>query len=98
MTREDFLKAAKSATQSPSDAGIAMYQTGIPIYVDPVGLTEAEKAMSSLVNVSAMHQPIGKTLENVLDQLGIAYSVRDGWLMITSKESLDRPFADGPMP
>jgi hypothetical protein len=91
MPFEDLLKTIKSVSQGPND-------TGIPIYVDPVGLNETEKTMTSPVNVSPKHQPIGKTLEEVLDQLGMAYSVRDGLLMITSKESLDTPFEDSPIP
>src|SRR5207248_1636167 len=39
---EDVLKYIKSATTSPKDGGI-------PIYVDPIGLQEAEKSMSSPV-------------------------------------------------
>jgi hypothetical protein len=85
MPLEDLLKTVRSATQGPSDKGI-------PIYVDPVGLQEAEKTMTSQVNVSGGHQAIGTTLEEALGQLGLAYSVKDGMVTITSKEALDVPF------
>src|SRR5258707_560892 len=45
MPFEDLLKEVKTATAGPNYAGI-------PIYVDPVGLQEAEKTMISPVNVS----------------------------------------------
>ena len=40
---EDILRYIKTATESPQ------LQNGIPIYVDPAGLTEAEKTMTSPV-------------------------------------------------
>jgi hypothetical protein len=55
-------------------------------------------ALSTVLNVSTRHQPIGKTLEEILGQLGMAYSVRNGLLTITSKESLDMPFQVAPIP
>lgn len=82
MPLEDYLKALKKATVEPGN-------NGLPIYVDPVGLMEAEKTMISPVNVPAKRQSYGKTLEEVLGQLGLAYFVKDGLLQITSKESLD---------
>jgi hypothetical protein len=88
MTLEDHLKAIRSVTRGPND-------NGIPIYVDPVGLLEAQRTMDSPVNVPAMQQPVGWTLEKVLDQLGMAYAVRDGLLQITSKEGLDEALAAG---
>ena len=43
---EDVLKYIKSATAGPND-------TGIPIYVDPVGLQEAEITMTSPVTMES---------------------------------------------
>ena len=48
---EDVLKYIKSATQGPND-------TGIPIYVDPVGLNEAEKTMTSPVTLDLEGVPL----------------------------------------
>ena len=41
---EDVLKYIKSATAGPHD-------TGIPIYVDPIGLQEAERTLNSAVQI-----------------------------------------------
>jgi hypothetical protein len=67
--------------------------TGIPIYVDPIGLQEAEKSLNSEVKrpPSADRLTLGEHLERVLDPLGLAYTTKDGFLMITSKPSEDEP-------
>ena len=81
---EDVLKYIKSASQGPND-------TGIPIYVDPIGLYEAEKTMTSPVTLDVEGVPLKTTLRLVLNQLGLTYAVRDGLLTITS-ESVADPF------
>jgi RNA polymerase sigma factor (sigma-70 family) len=83
---EDVLKYIKSATQSRND-------TGIPIYVDPVGLNEAEKTMTSPVQLDLEGVPLKTTLRLLLKQLGLTYWVKDGLLMITSESSEDSPTA-----
>jgi hypothetical protein len=75
---EDVLKYIKSATQGPND-------NGIPIYVDPVGLNEAGKTMTSPVTLDLEGVPLGTTLRLVLKQLGLTYEVKDGLLTITSE-------------
>ena len=82
---EDVLKYIKSATQGPND-------TGIPIYVDPAGLNEAEKTMTSPVTLNVEGLPLKLTLRLVVNQLGLTYAVRDGLLTIT-KESWQTPSA-----
>jgi hypothetical protein len=64
---------------------------GIPIYVDPLGLQEAEKSMNSEVKrpPSADRLTLGEHLECLLDFLGLAYTTKDGFLMITSKTPWD---------
>ncbi|MBV8557496.1 MAG: hypothetical protein JO116_18190, partial [Planctomycetaceae bacterium] len=78
------LKYIKSATQGPND-------TGIPIYVDPVGLQEAEKTMTSPVTLDLEGVPLRTTLRLLLKQLGLTYTVKDGLLTITSESSEDQP-------
>jgi hypothetical protein len=60
--------------------------TGIPIYVDPLGLQEAEKSLNSEVKrpPSADRLTLGEHLKGILDPLGLAYTTKDGFLMITS--------------
>jgi hypothetical protein len=81
---EDVLKYVKQATSSSTYAGI-------PIYVDPVGLQEAEKSMTSTVrNMDVDGVPLKTTLKLLLSQLELTYHVRNGLLTITSAESADR--------
>ncbi len=77
-------------TKNPKLPGIP---TGIPIYVDPIGLQESEHSLNSTVKrpPSADTLAIGEHLRRVLEPLGLGYDVRDGFLMITAKESLDVP-------
>ena len=82
---EDVLKYVRASTQSPA------YPEGIPIYVDPVGLQEAETTTSSPVAINLTQVPLRTSLKLVLGQLGLAYVVRDGLLHITSATSEDLP-------
>ena len=69
---------------------------GIPIYVDPIGLQEAERSMNSTVQrpPSADTLTLGEHLRRILEPLGLAYVVKQGFLMISSKESFDEPVGD----
>ncbi len=78
---EDVLKYVKQATTTKTYGGI-------PIYVDPRGLQEAEKSMTSTVrNMELESIPLRRTLQLLLNQLDLMYFVDDGILYITSKES-----------
>jgi hypothetical protein len=80
---EDVLKYLRQATKA-SDL-----PDGIPIYVDPLGLQEAEKTMVSPVSIDVKDVPLRTSLSLLLKQLGLAYRLKDGLLVITSQESLD---------
>jgi RNA polymerase sigma factor (sigma-70 family) len=82
---EDVLKYIKSETASKD------LPSGLPIYVDPVGLQEVEKTMTSPVTIDVEGVPIKTTLRLILKQLGLAYSVKGGLLSITSESSVDLP-------
>ena len=79
---EDVLKYIKNASQGPNDIGI-------PIYVDPIGLQEAEKTMTSTISIDLEGIPLRRTLQLMLKQIGLAYFVDDGLLVITSGDSID---------
>jgi hypothetical protein len=79
---EDVLKYIKSATQGPND-------TGIPIYVDPVGLNEVEKTMTSPVTLDLEGVPLRITLRLLLKQLSLGYTIEEGVLIITSESRLE---------
>jgi len=69
---------------------------GMPFFVDPIGLQEAGVSMGSRVKrpPSADSLTLGEHLARILDPLGLAYQVKDGYVMITSKESLDVPLRE----
>jgi RNA polymerase sigma factor (sigma-70 family) len=77
---EDVLKYIKAATQGTTGSGI-------PIYVDPLGLQEAEKTLTSPVQLDLEGIPLRRTLQLALQQLGLVYFVDDGLLVITSQNS-----------
>ncbi len=77
---DDVLKYIKQATTSPT-------YSGIPIYVDPKGLQEAERSVNSTIQIDLEGIPLRRTLQLLLTQLGLAYYVEDGILVITSEDS-----------
>jgi RNA polymerase sigma factor (sigma-70 family) len=82
---DDVLKYITRATKygdRPSDPGI-------PIYVDPFGLQEAKKSLKSTVTINVTGVPLKVTLPRVLAQLGLAYLVGDGVLLISSSSRID---------
>jgi len=79
-TLEDVLKHITEATKSP-DGKV------IPIYVDPIGMQEAERTPQSVVSLDLDGVPLKTTLYLCLKQNGLAYCIRDGVLVVTSEES-----------
>jgi RNA polymerase sigma factor (sigma-70 family) len=77
---EDIIKYVKQATQGSSDSGI-------PIYVDPIGLQEADKSLTSTIRIDLDSVPLRRTLQLMLSQIGLMYFVDDGILVITSQDS-----------
>jgi hypothetical protein len=80
----EVIKYVKQATTTKTYAGI-------PIYVDPIGLQEAEKSMNSTVIIDLEGVPLRRTLQLLLRQLDLIYFVDDGMIYITSSESEDQP-------
>jgi hypothetical protein len=78
---EDVLRYIKEATRGPGDPGIT-------IYVDPRGLKEAGATMESPVALDLTGVPLKTTLRLLLRQLGLAYCVKDGLLIISSVEGV----------
>jgi hypothetical protein len=78
---EDVLKYIRTATTTPNFSGI-------PIYVDPIGLQEAEKTTTSPVTMDLEGVPLKITLKLMLKQLGLAYCVRDGVLIISDFQGI----------
>ena len=80
---DDVLKYIKQATTTPTFSGI-------PIYVDPLGLQEAERSLNSTVTIDLEGVPLKATLRLILKQLGLSYTVKDGFMIITSEDSQDQ--------
>lgn len=77
-TLQDVLDRIQGATRSRE------LPEGIPIYVDPVGLEEAEKTTESTVRLSLIGVPLRTSLPLLLQQLDLKYTVDEGLLTITS--------------
>jgi hypothetical protein len=74
-----FIKQAKTASKD-----------GIAIFVDPMGLQEAKRSLTSTVSIDLDGVPLKTTLKLILKQLGLAYTVRDGRVMVSSTEGIRR--------
>ena len=82
-TLEEILKYIREATRGP-DGRV------IPIYVDPIGLQEAEKSMTSTVKGMDLEGvKLETSLRLCLRQLELSYVIRDGLLLITSQEDAE---------
>src|SRR5262249_5573038 len=88
---DEVLKEVRRRTTG--DPNLPKLPTGIPIYVDPIGLQEAERSLGSTVRrpESSDTLTLGEHLRRILEPLGLGYEVKDGFLMITAKGSLDVP-------
>ncbi|MDB5349146.1 MAG: hypothetical protein JWN86_393 [Planctomycetota bacterium] len=75
---EEVLKYIRNATADVNFPG------GIPVYVDPIGLAEAEKTMASPIVLNLEGVPLRRSLKLLLAQLDLTYFVEDGLLKITS--------------
>jgi uncharacterized protein (TIGR02231 family) len=78
---EDIIKYIRGATSGQA------FPDGIPIYVDPQGLQDADKTMASTVSIDLHGIPLRTSLRLLLKQLSLVYRVRDGLLTITSTSS-----------
>ncbi len=67
------------------------FSTGIPIYIDPQGLQDADKTPASTVSINLHGIPLRTTLRLLLAQLNLIYRVEDGLLTITSPGDAPEP-------
>jgi RNA polymerase sigma factor (sigma-70 family) len=80
-TLEEVLKYIQQTTAANNDSGI-------PIYVDPKGLKEAEATLQSRINLDLQGVPLKTTFRLALKQIGLAYCVRDGVLIVSSAQGI----------
>jgi hypothetical protein len=84
---EGVLDHIRRATATPD-------YPGIPVYVDPLGLQEAERSLNSTVQIDLEGVPLRATLALCLKQLGLGYEVKDGFLRITHEEQVSTNLED----
>ncbi len=70
---------------------------GIPIYVDPVGLQNAERSLNSPVEIDLDAVPVKDALSLCLKQLGLGYNLRTGYIQITDDDSATIPVYEDPV-
>ena len=76
---EDVIKYIKQATADET------LPAGLPIYVDPAGLEEAERTMNSTVHLNLEGISLRRGIGLMLGQLGLAFAVDDGLLIISTE-------------
>jgi hypothetical protein len=89
MPLGDLLKAVRLASGGPTGGGV-------PVYVDPNGLSEAEAGIGALVQVPSGRQPLKTLLSRSLKPLKLGVYVRDGLLTVTSEASVKRAKENDP--
>ncbi len=72
----DLVKGLRMATASPT------LPQGIPVYIDPAGLTGAGRTMASPLSVAPRAATLGDSLRETMRPLGLTYEVRDGLLHV----------------
>ncbi len=81
-TLSDFLKAIKKATTDQTFPGI-------PIYVDPLGLQEAHVSLNQQIDFRKRDK-LGFVIREALRPWHLVYRVKDGFLMITSRDEINQ--------
>jgi hypothetical protein len=85
-TLEDLVKFVRESTRDVNNG----FPRGIPIYVDPQGLQDADKTMASTVTIDLDGMPVGKALRLAVRPLGLVTEIdKDGLLSITSSRCGD---------
>ena len=82
---EDLLKYMKTATADKE-------QTGVQFYLDPIGLSEADRTETSPIEIDLEAIPLRTALFLTLRSLDLTYFVRDGIIIITSPKFAESSF------
>lgn len=77
------IKHIRQATQGPA------FPDGVPIYLDPHALQNADKTAESPVALDLPPLPLKTSLRLVLEQVSLAYRIRDGVVMIYHPEEYE---------
>jgi hypothetical protein len=79
---DDVLKYVKQATIKGQN------DPGLPIYVDPLGLRDTNRRLTSSIVLNVKDSPLKVTLPQVLKQLDLVYVVKDEVLFISSRKGI----------
>ena len=79
---KDVLTYITNATKRDDDSGI-------PIDVDPKGLRQAGRSLTSTVTLDLDSVPLGVSLRMLLEQLGLGYYLNDGRLIINNPDAIE---------
>ena len=80
---EDVLKYVSQATATATSPGIS-------VVVDAFGLQQVGKSLQATVSIDVEGAPLMTTLRLVLQQLGLAYTIKDGLVVISSPEVIQK--------
>ncbi len=86
----DVLKYVTQATRGPGD------DAGLPIYVDPIGLQEAEATLNSTVTLDVVGTPLKVTLARLLAPLHLEYVATEDVVIVSSPRRVDRERKETP--
>ncbi|HKI19223.1 MAG TPA: STN domain-containing protein [Isosphaeraceae bacterium] len=81
---DDVLKYIQNSTKKGRN------DPGIPLYIDPRGLQEVQKSLTSPVTIDLERAPLKDALERVLSQLNLGYIVKDDVVFISSRNRIAR--------
>ncbi len=73
----DVLRYVRESINVPNEPAI-------PIYFDPVGIGDTEKAQNAIVSIDLNDIPLNDTLELLFEQAGLAHCVRDGLIFVST--------------
>jgi hypothetical protein len=73
----DVLRYVRESINVPSEPAI-------PIYFDPVGIGDTEKALNAMVSIDLNDIPLNDTLELLFEQAGLTHCVRDGLIFVST--------------
>jgi serine/threonine protein kinase/WD40 repeat protein len=90
-TLHDVLDYIKQATAAPGSDDIS-------IFVDPVGLRDTGRSMDSTMSMYLEGVPLKSSLRLILKQIGLAYTVKDGVVIIGSAEGIRKQTVRLPAP
>jgi hypothetical protein len=89
FAQETTLENAKRFIEEATRDAASGLPHGIPIYIDPQGLQDADRSMASTVTIDIEGVPLRTSLRLLLRQLKLSFWVKDGLLTIGSIEDAE---------